>query len=188
MNSDNVNMNATPDRNSRNETIDVHQETNDELNQDMMIDRKPNESTSIDSKDFNNPISSLNYSLTGRRLQRPTYKLSVCLIETYKTINKVYYDAKAKKSKEQQEAATSSSVINSKQDAISSSNDITSDTGIVRNGVHNNGFDDTDYNYIINANSEGEIFNKRYIFKHKLGNVSDQTEYMIYIRKFRCIY
>jgi hypothetical protein len=35
--------------------------------------------------------------------ERPVYKLSVKLIDTYKHINKIYYEAKAKRLREQQD-------------------------------------------------------------------------------------
>jgi hypothetical protein len=59
---------------------------------------------------------------------------------------KVYYDAKAKKLLEQTEANHG------------------------RNGVKNNGYDNANYDYIV-QNDSGEIFNDRYIVKHKLGKV-----------------
>lgn len=80
-------------------------------------------------------------------LTRPVYFLSVKLIDTYKSINKVYYDAKAKKLKEQAESTAG------------------------RTGVKNNGYDNADYDYIVH-NDTGEIFNERYIIKHKLGKGS----------------
>ncbi len=46
--------------------------------------------------------------------ERPVYKLSVKLIDTYKHINKIYYEAKAKRLREQQE--------------------------VTRGGVHNEGY------------------------------------------------
>lgn len=75
--------------------------------------------------------------------ERPIFKLSVKLIDTYKYINKVYYEAKAKKLKEQ------------------------SDT--TRKGVHNDGYDDQNYDYILLGD---EIINDRYILKHRMGKGS----------------
>ena len=42
-------------------------------------------------------------SLLRNSSERPVYKLSVKLIDTYKHINKIYYEAKAKRLREQQE-------------------------------------------------------------------------------------
>lgn len=74
---------------------------------------------------------------------RPAYKLSVKLIDTYKYINKVYYEAKARRLREQKDSA--------------------------RGGVHNDGYDDQNYDYILVGD---EIFNDRYILKHRMGRVS----------------
>ena len=74
-------------------------------------------------------------------LTRPSYKLSVCLIDTYKHINKVYYEAKAKR---------------------------TSDDTDSRGGVHNGGYDDQHYDYIV---KHEELVGDRYVLKHRIGKV-----------------
>ena len=74
---------------------------------------------------------------------RPVYRLSVKLIDTYKHINKVYYEAKAKRLREQQ--------------------------GGARGGAYNDGYDDQNYDYIIHGD---EIFAERYILKHRIGKGS----------------
>lgn len=74
---------------------------------------------------------------------RPVHKLSVRLIDTYKLINKIYYEAKAQKLREQKDTT--------------------------RVGVHNDGFDDQNYDYILRGD---EIMNDRYILKHKMGKGS----------------
>lgn len=73
---------------------------------------------------------------------RPIYRLSVKLIDTYKHINKIYYEAKANRLREQQ--------------------------GESRGGVYNDGYDDQNYDYIIHGD---EIFAERYILKHRIGKV-----------------
>lgn len=78
---------------------------------------------------------------------RPIYALSVKLIDTYKHINKVYYDAKAKKLKEQ------------------------SSDAVGRTGVRNHGYDNSDYDYIVNS-EDGELLHERYLTKRKLGKGS----------------
>jgi hypothetical protein len=75
-------------------------------------------------------------------LTRPIFRLSVKLIDTYKYINKVYYEAKARKIREQQ--------------------------GSNRVGFHNDGYDDQNYDYIIHGD---EMFAERYILKHRIGKV-----------------
>jgi len=74
---------------------------------------------------------------------RPVYKLSVRLIDTYKHINKVYYEAKAKRIRDMQSGT--------------------------RGGVYNDGYDDQNYDYIIHGD---EIFAERYILKHRIGKGS----------------
>ena len=75
---------------------------------------------------------------------RPVVKLSVKLIETYKNINKIYYEAKAKKLRDKQ-------------------------AGGARTGVYNDGYDDQNYDYLIHGD---EIFAERYILKHRIGKGS----------------
>lgn len=91
-----------------------------------------------------------------RRAVRPAYKLSVKLIDTYKTINKIYYENKARRQKEQQTEPNSSS-----------------SAGNARSGVNNDGYDDNNYNYLLGESGDGEIFNNRYVFKYKIGSVRE---------------
>ena len=89
--------------------------------------------------------SSVNASYQSRNpTERPIYKLSVRLIDTYKFINRVYYEARAKKSREASDANR-------------------------RNGVYNDGYDDQQYDYIL---LNEEIFYERYILKHRIGKGS----------------
>lgn len=74
---------------------------------------------------------------------RPVLKLSVSLIDTYKQINKIYYDARARQRETEAE-------------------------GDNRGGMYNNGYDDQHYDYILHAD---EVFAGRYILKHKIGKV-----------------
>ena len=77
-------------------------------------------------------------------MERPVYKLSVRLIDTYKYINKVYYEGRAKRQAER--------------------------AGGNRGGVYNNGYDDQHYDYIL---TEGmELFADRYLLKHRIGKGS----------------
>lgn len=76
--------------------------------------------------------------------QRPIYKLSVNLINTYKNINRLYYEARAQRNRQ--------------------SND-----GSRRGGVYNEGFDDAQYDYIL---VNEEVFADRYILKHRIGKGS----------------
>jgi len=74
---------------------------------------------------------------------RPVYKLSIKLIDTYKHINKVYYEARSKKN---QEVA-----------------------GAARGGVYNDGYDDQHYDYIIHGE---DLFADRYLIRHRIGKGS----------------
>lgn len=111
--------------------------------QEMVVSPEVKEGASKEEVEYRDP------------LVRPIYALSVKLIDTYKHINKVYYDAKAKKLKEQS----------------------TDTQG--RTGAKNNGYDNADYDYIVH-NDTGEIFNERYIIKHKLGKGSFGQVYCAY--------
>jgi dual specificity tyrosine-phosphorylation-regulated kinase 1 len=76
--------------------------------------------------------------------ERPIHKLSVRLIDTYKHINRVYYEARAKKTKEVNDANR-------------------------RGGIYNDGYDDQQYDYIL---LNEEVFADRYILKHRIGKGS----------------
>mmetsp|Transcript_7946 Transcript_7946/g.11823 ORF Transcript_7946/g.11823 Transcript_7946/m.11823 type:complete len:657 (-) Transcript_7946:66-2036(-) len=82
---------------------------------------------------------------------RPIVKLSVSLIDTYKNINRVYYEEKEARAK-----AKASESSGARRD------------GSLK-GVHNNGWDDENYDYIIN---EGDLFLDRYEIKTKIGKGS----------------
>jgi dual specificity tyrosine-phosphorylation-regulated kinase 1 len=101
-------------------------------------EKQPEESTS-EEKTANGDVEVIARDPTTR----PVYRLSVKLIDTYKHINKIYYEAKANKLREQQ--------------------------GGARGGVYNDGYDDQNYDYIIHGD---EIFAERYILKHRIGKGS----------------
>jgi hypothetical protein len=82
--------------------------------------------------------------------ERPVFKLSVKLLDTYKYINKVYYESKARRLREQKESS--------------------------RGGVHNDGFDDQNYDYILQGD---EILKDRYILKHRMGKVSFYLQFLL---------
>ena len=82
---------------------------------------------------------------------RPIYKLSVKLIDTYKYINKVYYEEKAKKAKTESSSGAGSS----------------STSG--RGGTYNEGYDDQHYDYILHNE---EVFADRYILRQRIGKGS----------------
>lgn len=63
-------------------------------------------------------------------------------------LQQVYYEAKAKRLREQAD--------------------------VNRHGVHNDGYDDAHYDYILSGHGE-EIFAERYILKHRIGKVSSTT-------------
>jgi len=72
--------------------------------------------------------------------ERLVHRLTVKLIDTYAQVNQSYYDAKALRLKEQ------------------------------RGGVHNEGFDDQNYDYILIVD---EVFADRYTIKHRIGKVTN---------------
>ncbi|CAM9337176.1 unnamed protein product [Chrysoparadoxa australica] len=74
---------------------------------------------------------------------RPCYKLSVRLIDTYKLINRRYYSEKAKRQAPEQAPG--------------------------RGGVYNNGYDDESYDYIVCPN---ELFENRYTVQGMVGKGS----------------
>lgn len=76
--------------------------------------------------------------------ERPVYKLSVKLIDTYKHVNDIYYEAKARRLREQVEYKA-------------------------RGGVYNDGYDDINHDYILQGN---ELFGERYILKDRVGQGS----------------
>mmetsp|Transcript_17457 Transcript_17457/g.34752 ORF Transcript_17457/g.34752 Transcript_17457/m.34752 type:complete len:510 (+) Transcript_17457:1034-2563(+) len=80
--------------------------------------------------------------------ERPLIKLSVSLIGTYKHINRVYYEER-----------------NARHAARAAQRA----TNVQQQGVHNNGYDDEHYDYIIRIE---EVFNDRYIIKEKIGKGS----------------
>ena len=88
---------------------------------------------------------------------RPVVRLSVKLIETYKHINKIYYEAKAKKLREQKDGT--------------------------RGGVYNDGYDDQHYDYLITGD---EIFAERYVIKHRIGKGSFGQVVCAYDRQQQC--
>ena len=98
--------------------------------------------------------------------ERPIYKLSVKLIDTYKHINKVYYEGKAAKQKLQEQAAGTSGAAGANAATPSSSSGGTTNT---RGGTYNDGYDDQHYDYILHTE---EIFAERYLLKQRIGKGS----------------
>jgi hypothetical protein len=84
--------------------------------------------------------------------ERPVYKLSVKLIDTYKHINRVYYEAKAQRLREKNDQN--------------------------RGGVYNDGYDDQNYDYIL---SSDEILGDRYVLKHRIGKVNTCDGFILYL-------
>ena len=77
---------------------------------------------------------------------RPLMKLSVSLIDTYKQINKVYYEER-----DARRAARAAQKAQKGQ------------------GANNNGWDDENYDYIVTS---GEMFYGRYVIKERIGKGS----------------
>ena len=95
-----------------------------------------NDATSAGGGETAAPSAASSSSPPPRRAasHRPVYKLSVRLIDTYKYINKVYCE---KKKREEERNACN----------------------ISRTGVHNMGYDDEHYDYILHTN---EVLAERY--------------------------
>ena len=86
---------------------------------------------------------------------RPLVKLSVSLIETYKHINKVYYEER-----EARRAARAAQKAAKQRDGGG---------GGGGSGSNNNGWDDENYDYIVKS---GEKFYGRYVIKERIGKGS----------------
>ena len=82
-------------------------------------------------------------------MERPLMKLSVGLIETYKQINTVYYEERDQRRRNRAAAAAAEKKGG--------------------NGANNNGWDDENFDYIINP---GEVFYNRYKIKERIGKGS----------------
>ena len=106
-----------------------------------------NDATSAGGGETAAPSAASSSSPPPRRAasHRPVYKLSVQLIDTYKYINKVYYEKK-KKREEERKARNGS-----------------------RTGVHNSGYDDEHYDYILHHD---EVLADRYEVRGRLGKGS----------------
>ena len=81
---------------------------------------------------------------------RPIVKLSLSLIDTYKRINKIYYE-------ERDARRRARAAAQGKELDVSGA------------GVHNHGWDDENYDYILTS---GELFNGRYYIKERIGKGS----------------
>jgi dual specificity tyrosine-phosphorylation-regulated kinase 1 len=121
-------------------------------------DDNNNNNNSAGNSVVNNQDDNLTTVVYRDSTERPVFKLSVRLIHTYKQINNIYYETKAKKLRDQQ--ADSS-----------------------RGGVHNEGYDDQHYDYILKGD---EIFAERYILKHKVGRGSFGQVVCAYDQELRC--
>ncbi len=111
---------------------------------------------------------------------RPLIKLSLSLIDTYKHINDVYYEErearKAAKAKQEKAEATAAAKRSSDEKlstpTTSSSQQQPSSSSKPQqgSGTNNSGWDDDNYDYIINP---GELFyNGRYRIKDRIGKGS----------------
>mmetsp|Transcript_9455 Transcript_9455/g.19600 ORF Transcript_9455/g.19600 Transcript_9455/m.19600 type:complete len:605 (-) Transcript_9455:430-2244(-) len=115
------------------------------------------------------PIQEQPYHLQPRfgRLpaDRPIMKLSVSLIETYKQINKVYYEER-----EARRAARAAQKAFSQQQGHSYGQKQQQQTLQPRGpGTQNNGWDDDNYDYILTT---GEVIMDRYVIQKRIGKGS----------------
>lgn len=114
---------------------------------------------------------------------RPLHKLSIQLIDSYKAINVAYYERKAKKQQVQQQHhnnnhqhhsslnPTPKSGYNSLASQNSSNMSISTPTSQQPpgKGVFNNGYDDENYDYIL---QKDEVLQNRYVVKNRIGKGS----------------
>lgn len=91
-------------------------------------------------------------------LERPVVKLSVNLIDTYKRINENYY--KNKRRRENAQAAANAAAVATKPENTQESQ---------THGVHNHGWDDENYDYIL---QRGEVLEERYQVQERIGKGS----------------
>ena len=149
----NCHMAITPDNfligGNEHETVEVEEDNHDDMDTivDMIIE---NDQTNINENLYVPPLQQIAYE---RRIDRPVHKLSVKLIDTYKYINKVYYEKKAEKIIER----------NTIPSSVNSANDR-------EGGVNNDGFDDENFDYILT--NTNELFADRYLIKHRIGKGS----------------
>jgi len=123
------------------------------------LKQPPSSSSSVQSRHHN-------VAATMRRQRpqhlRPAVKLSVSLIDTYRNINRVYYEERANNTQQQQ---SQNRHVSSNRRHHPSSRE--GGAG----GVHNHGWDDEHYDYIIDTQS-GELLNDRYEIKSRIGKGS----------------
>ena len=96
---------------------------------------------------LSNPLTYSSNGLRRSSRERPLAKLSVSLIDTYKEINKSYYEEK------QSRRLTKNRVSRTQQ----------------QHGLNNNGWDDENYDYMV---TKGESINDRYVLGDRIGKVS----------------
>ena len=126
-------------------------EDKDSRNQVEMSEQDPHYGGNVGEEDDAKPTHPGGFV---RRSDRPVYKLSVKLIDTYKYINKIYYANKAA------QLASKGSSSHHNTEAVL--------TG--RGGPNNDGYDDSNYDYIIMNGAD--VIADRYIIKQRLGKGS----------------
>lgn len=114
---------------------------------------------------------------------RPLHKLSIQLIDSYKAINVAYYERKAKKQQVQQQnhnnhqhhpsvnaaPKTGYNSSGSQSSSNMSTSTPTSQQQPAGKGVFNNGYDDENYDYIL---QKDEVLQNRYVVKNRIGKGS----------------
>ena len=104
--------------------------------------------------------------------ESPVVKLSVNLIQTYKRINEVYYEAKRKRQlaqKQQQAATDSAAPVASEATPTTTTAATESSKPPTQKVLYNDGHDDEHSDYIIKAN---EMMHGRYVIKQRIGRGS----------------
>jgi dual specificity tyrosine-phosphorylation-regulated kinase 1 len=104
--------------------------------------------------------------------ESPVVKLSVNLIQTYKRINEVYYEAKRKRQlaqKQQQDADAAAAAASEATPTTTTTAATNSSKPPTQKVLYNDGHDDEHSDYIIKAN---EMMHGRYVIKQRIGRGS----------------
>ena len=125
----------------------------------MMMDAQ------IPPNQYNNPNMFHQQNLSRPPTERPIVKVTIDLLETYKAINEKYYQER--ESRRQIAAAHQRQRDLEEQQQQQHQPD---EHNVEKaTGVHNNGYDDAEYDYIL---TNGELFNNRYRILERIGKGS----------------
>lgn len=109
---------------------------------------------------YNNPNMYAQQNLSRPPTERPIVKVTIDLLETYKAINEKYY--------QERENRRQLAAAQQRQRDLEEQQQHPPDEQKAT-GVHNNGYDDAEYDYIL---TNGELFNNRYKILERIGKGS----------------